>query len=131
MPNGWRTINSLVPKILTSRVDECESEFLNPSATSKSLDTQPSEGRWINRILCDLPSCVTPAGTSNELDVQNGWEEFTFTHTTTKTKSCCFSHSAYWLPSQKNYFASGGQSRSWSSLVDTVDRDSFKSYTSR
>ena len=26
-------------------------------------------------------SCVTPAGTSNELDVQNGWEENTQTHT--------------------------------------------------
>ena len=34
------------------------------------------------KILCDLPSsCVTPAGTSNELDVQNGWEENTHTHT--------------------------------------------------
>ena len=44
------------------------------------------------KILCDLPSvllllllssfCVTPAGTSNELDVQNGWEENTnTTHT--------------------------------------------------
>ena len=30
------------------------------------------------KILCDLPPvCVTPAGTSNELDVQNGWEENT------------------------------------------------------
>ena len=26
-------------------------------------------------------SCVTPAGTSNELDVQNEWEENTHTHT--------------------------------------------------
>ena len=31
------------------------------------------------KILCDLSSCVTPAGTSNELDVQNGWEENTHT----------------------------------------------------
>ena len=31
------------------------------------------------KILCDLPP-VTPAGTSNELDVQNGWEENTHTH---------------------------------------------------
>ena len=31
-----------------------------------------------------LPSsCVTPAGTSNELDVQNEWEENTHTHTHT------------------------------------------------
>ena len=27
--------------------------------------------------------CVTPAGTSNELDVQNRWEENTHTHTHT------------------------------------------------
>ena len=25
-------------------------------------------------------SCATPAGTSNELDVQNGWEENTYTY---------------------------------------------------
>ena len=31
------------------------------------------------KVLCDLPP-VTPAGTSNELDVQNGWEENTHTH---------------------------------------------------
>ena len=37
------------------------------------------EGGW--EILCDLSSCVTPAGTSNELDVQNEWEENTHTHT--------------------------------------------------
>ena len=30
-------------------------------------------------------SCVTPAGTSNELDVQNEWEENTHTHTHTHT----------------------------------------------
>ena len=29
----------------------------------------------------DEKSCVTPAGTSNELDVQNEWEENTHTHT--------------------------------------------------
>ena len=28
----------------------------------------------------DEKSCVTPAGTSNELDVQNEWEENTHTH---------------------------------------------------
>ena len=28
---------------------------------------------------------MTPAGTSNELDVQNGWEENTHTHTHTHT----------------------------------------------
>ena len=30
---------------------------------------------------CVTFSCVTPAGTSNELDVQNEWEENTYTHT--------------------------------------------------
>ena len=30
-------------------------------------------------------SCVTPAGTSNELDVQNEWEENTHTHTQSAT----------------------------------------------
>ena len=30
---------------------------------------------------------MTPAGTSNELDVQNGWEENTHTHTHTHQKS--------------------------------------------
>ena len=29
----------------------------------------------------DDNSCVTPTGTSNELDVQNEWEENTHTHT--------------------------------------------------
>ena len=38
------------------------------------------------KILCDLGSCVTPAGTSNELDVQNGWEENTHTHRSEKDK---------------------------------------------
>ena len=31
----------------------------------------------------DEKSCVTPAGTSNELDVQNEWEENTHIHTHT------------------------------------------------
>ena len=31
----------------------------------------------------DEKSCVTPAGTSNELDVKNKWEEDTITHTHT------------------------------------------------
>ena len=31
-------------------------------------------------------SCVTPAGTSNELDVQNVWEENIHTHAHTKLK---------------------------------------------
>ena len=35
--------------------------------------------------MCDTHSCVTPAaGTSNELDAQNEWEENTHTHTHTE-----------------------------------------------
>ena len=35
---------------------------------------------------------MTPAGTSNELDVQNGWEENTHTHTQQNVlvDCCCF-----------------------------------------
>ena len=35
---------------------------------------------YVYRRNIELSSCVTPAGTSNELDVQNGWEENTHTH---------------------------------------------------
>ena len=31
-----------------------------------------------------------------------------------KPYCCCFSHSAYWLPTRKNYTIRCGQSRSWS-----------------
>ena len=47
----------------------------------KSRHAPQKEGGLKKKILCDLSSCVTPAGTSNELDVQNGWEENTHTHT--------------------------------------------------
>ena len=44
------------------------------------IKARTAEGRWIKNPV--WPSfCVTPAGTSNELDVQNGWEENTHTHT--------------------------------------------------
>ena len=43
----------------------------------KSRHAPQKEGGLKKKILCDLSSCVTPAGTSNELDVQNGWEENT------------------------------------------------------
>ena len=33
---------------------------------------------------------MTPAGTSNELDVQNGWEENTHTHTHTKDETAAY-----------------------------------------
>ena len=57
--------------------------------SATKIKARTAEGRWIKNPVG--PSfCVTPAGTSNELDVQNGWEENTHTHT------------------------HGGQSRSWS-----------------
>ena len=39
-----------------------------------------AEGRWMRNPVWPS-SCVTPAGKSNELDVQNKWEENTHTHT--------------------------------------------------
>ena len=72
MSNGWRTIESLVHKItkFDFTVDE-GNEWLNPSR-EKNEDTH-------RRKKVDEKSCVTPAGTSNELDVQNEWEENTHT----------------------------------------------------
>ena len=49
-------------------VDEGK-EWLNPSR-------EKNEGTHRRRKV-DEKSCVTPADTSNELDVQNGWEENT------------------------------------------------------
>ena len=37
------------------------------------------QNKGTHRRKVDEKSCVTPAGTSNELDVQNGWEENTHT----------------------------------------------------
>ena len=48
----------------------------------KSRHAPQKEG-GLKKIMCDLSSCVTPAGTSNELDVQNGWEENTHTRSCT------------------------------------------------
>ena len=48
--------------------------------SATKIKARTAEGRWIKNPVG--PSfCVTPAGTSNELDVQNGWEENTHTHT--------------------------------------------------
>ena len=44
------------------------------------IKARTAEGRWIKNPVWPS-SCVTPAGTSNELDVQNEWEENTHTHT--------------------------------------------------
>ena len=48
------------------------------SFSHEILRHAPQKRRWMRNPV--LPSsCVTPAGTSNELDVQNEWEE-THTH---------------------------------------------------
>ena len=51
------------------------------------VDLYSASGDYHTHIHTYSPSsCVTPAGTSNELDVQNEWEENTHTHTHTKRK---------------------------------------------
>ena len=77
MPNEWRTIKSLVHKF-DFTIDEGK-QWLNYSR-------EKNQGTHRRRKV-DEESCVTiillcgPAGTSNELDVQNEWEENTHTHT--------------------------------------------------
>ena len=72
-------------------VDE-EEEWLNPSR-------EKNEGTH-RRKTVDEKSCMTPAGTSNELDVQNEWEENTHTrcsstHTTTFVCSVLYVNTGY------------------------------------
>ena len=76
MPNEWwRTIISLVHKIrLHSRWGKGMAESF-----SRKIKARTAE-RWM-RIPVWPSSCVTPAGTSNELDIQSEWEENTHTHT--------------------------------------------------
>ena len=50
----------------------------------------PAERRWMRNPVWPS-SCVTPAGTSNELDVQNEWEENTHTHTLFTPNPCDYS----------------------------------------
>ena len=66
MPNGWRTIKSLVHKI---RLHDRRGKGMAESFSREKLRQAPQkEGGW--KIL--LPSsCVTPAGTS--IEVQNKW----------------------------------------------------------
>ena len=75
MPNGWRTINSLVHKI---RLHGRRGKGMAESFSRQKIKARTAEGRWIKNPVWPS-SCVTPAGTSNELDVQNGWEENTHT----------------------------------------------------
>ena len=65
----WRTIKPFTTFDFT--VDEGK-ELLNPSH-------KKNKGMHRRRNVDDK-SCVTQAGTSNELDVQNKWEENTHTH---------------------------------------------------
>ena len=47
---------------------------------ARKIKTRTAERRWMRNPVWPS-SCVTPAGTSNELDVQNEWEENTHKHT--------------------------------------------------
>ena len=56
---------------------------------ARKIKVRTAEGRWIRNPVRPS-SCVTPAGTSNELDIQNKWEENT--HNTASSldhKQCC------------------------------------------
>ena len=78
MPNGWRTINSLVHKIrLHGRRGKGMAESFS---RQKSRHAPQKEGGLKNPVWPS--SYVTPVGTS--IDVQNGWEENTHTHTSQK-----------------------------------------------
>ena len=54
------------------------------------MKARTAKGRLMKNPLWPF-SCVTPAGTSNELDVQNGWEENTWRPNSAFafTRSCC------------------------------------------
>ena len=71
----------------TCTVDEGK-ERLNPSR-------EKNKGMHRRRKVDD-ESCVTPAGTSNELDVQNKWEENTHTHT---VYTCIYFHGVFFISS--------------------------------
>ena len=79
MPNGWRTIKSLVHEI---RLHSRRGKGMAESFSREKLRHATAERRWMRNPVRPS-SCVTPAGTSNELDVQNEWEENTNTHTHT------------------------------------------------
>ena len=67
MHNKWRTIKSLVHKKVDITVDKGK-ERLNPS---REKNKGMHRRRKVDEKSCVASSCVTPAGTSNELDVQN------------------------------------------------------------
>ena len=57
-------------------------------AESFSIKARTAERRWMRNPVRPS-SCVTPAGTSNELDVQNEWGENTHTLRGKQLSSCC------------------------------------------
>ena len=69
MPDGWRTIKSLVHKI---RLHGRREKGMAESFSRDKLGT--------HRRKMDGKFCVTPAGTSNELDVQHESDGHTHTH---------------------------------------------------
>ena len=52
------------------------------SFSREKVKARTAEGKWMRNPVWPS-SCVTPTGTSNDLDVQNEWEENTHTHTHT------------------------------------------------
>ena len=80
MTNKWRTINSFVHNFGFT-VDEGKERLWNSSSKkNKGMHRR----RKVDEKSCVIfRLCDPPAGTSNELDVQNKWEENTHTHTHT------------------------------------------------
>ena len=84
MPNGWRTIKSKVHKI---RLHRRRGKGKAGSFSREKLRHAPQkERRWMRNPVWPS-SCVTPAGTS--IEVQNEWEENT--HNTHYTILYCSS----------------------------------------
>ena len=78
MPNdGWRT-KSFVHKF---RLHSRRGKGMAESFSRKKIKARTAERRLMRNPVRPF-FCVTPAGTSNELDVQNEWEENTQTHNT-------------------------------------------------
>ena len=77
MPDGWKTIDEVVStQNSTSRSTRERNGWI---LLARKIKARTAERRWMKNPVWPS-SCVTPAGTSNELDVQNEWEENTHTH---------------------------------------------------
>ena len=53
---------------------------MTESFSREKFKHEPEKEKVDEKSCVTSSSCVTPAGTSNELDVQNKWEENTHTH---------------------------------------------------